>query len=134
MAETYAAYRQMSPAIVCKVAMDQAAMGVNFQVGALPQAKTPENDRFIGRLCYMLQHGRHVSDVAILYPIPSLQADYRIGDWGDAPGAGGNAVAYAREGGIVPPENDYIELGELIFRGVHQDFIFLHPRCCRNGA
>jgi len=127
MAETYAAYRQMSPQIVCKVAMDQAAMGVNFQVGALPRSKTPENDRLIGRLCYMLQHGRHVSDVAILYPIPSLQASYRIGDWGNAPGAGANAVAYGREGGIVSPENDYIELGELIFRGLRQDFTFLHP-------
>jgi hypothetical protein len=138
MAETYAAYRQMSPQIVCKVAMDQATMGVNFQVGALPRSKTPENDRLIGRLCYMLQHGRHVSDVAILYPIDSLHAAYRIGDWGDAPQANANAVAYAREGGIVPPENDYIELGELIFRGVRQDFTFLHPevlkeRCTIEG-
>jgi hypothetical protein len=80
MAETYAAYRNnMSPEIVYKVAMDQAAMGANFQVGALPRDKTPESDRFIGRLCYMLQHGRHVADVAILYPIASLQAAYRFG-------------------------------------------------------
>jgi hypothetical protein len=129
MAETYAAYREnMSPDIVYKVAMDQMAMGVNFQVGALPRDKTTESDRFIGRMCYMLQHGRHVSDVAILYPIASLQAAYRFGDWGDAPRAGSSAVAYAREGGIVPPEIDYINLGELIFRGLRQDFTFLHPQ------
>lgn len=128
MAETYAAYREnMSPEIVYKVAMDQAAMGANFQVGALPRDKTPESDRFIGRLCYMLQHGQHVADVAILYPIASLKAAYRFGQWADGPNAGRYAGAYAREGGIVPPETDYINLGELIFRGLRQDFTFLHP-------
>jgi len=129
MAESYAAYREnMSPAIVYKVAMDQAAMGANFQVGALPRDKTPESDRFIGRLCYMLQHGRHVADVAILYPIASLQAAYRFGDWAHAAGTRSMDVGYAREGGILPPEIDYIELGELIFRGLRQDFTFLHPQ------
>jgi hypothetical protein len=129
MAETYAAYREnMSPEIVYKVAMDQAAMGTNFQVGALPRDKTPESDRFIGRLCYMLQHGRHIADVAILYPIASLQAAYRFGQWNDdTPEADAMAVAYAREGGIVPAETDYIDLGELIFRGLRQDFTFIHP-------
>ncbi|MBN2242085.1 MAG: hypothetical protein JW793_05295 [Acidobacteria bacterium] len=137
MAETYAGYRDvMSPEIVWKVAIDQAAMGVNFQVGALPREKTPESDRFIGRNCYMLQHGRHVADAAILYPIASLQAAYRFGDWGGAPR--GAESAYAREGGIVPPETDYIELGELLFRGLRQDFTFLHPqaleeRCAIEG-
>jgi hypothetical protein len=140
MAETYAAYREnMSPEIVYKVAMDQAAMGTNFQVGALPRDKTPESDRFIGRLCYMLQHGRHVADVAILYPIASLQAAYRFGQWDDGiPEADAMAVAYAREGGIVPAETDYIDLGELIFRGLRQDFTFIHPealqqRCVVEG-
>ncbi len=129
MAETYAAYRDnMSPEIVYKVAIDQATMGANFQVGALPRDKTPESDRLIGRLYYMLQHGRHVADVAILYPIASLQAAYCFGDWGDAPRAGAMETAYAREGGIVPPEIDYIDLGELIFRGLRQDFTFLHPQ------
>jgi hypothetical protein len=129
MVETYAAYREnMSPEIVYKVAMDQAAMGANFQVGALPRDKTPESDRFIGRLCYMLQHGRHVADVAILYPIASMQAAYRFGQWNDdVHNSNYMAVSYAREGGIVPAETDYIELGELIFRGLRQDFTFLHP-------
>lgn len=135
MAETYAGYRNnMSPEIVYKVAVDQATMGANFQVGALPRDKTPESDRLIGRLCYMLQHGRHVADVAILYPIASLQAAYCFGDWGDAPRAGAMEVAYAREGGIVPPEIDYIELGELIFRGLRQDFTFLHPQALQENC
>lgn len=139
MAETYAAYRVMDTLMVYRVAMDQAAMGVNFQVGALPRTKTPESDRFIGRLCYMLQYGRHVADVAILYPIASLQAAYRFGNFDPSlRNAKTMETAYAREGGIVPPETDYIELGELIFRGIRQDFTFLHPevldeRCIVKG-
>jgi hypothetical protein len=139
LAETYAAYRgTMSPDVVYQVAMDQAAMGTSFQVGALPRDKTPESDRFIGRLSYLLQRGRHVADIAVLYPIASLQSAYRFGDWGDAPQAGSMAVAWAREGGVLPPETDYIELGETIFRGLRRDFTFLHPdvladRCTIEG-
>ncbi len=124
MAETYAGYRTMNPPLVYKVAMDQAAMGTNFQVGAVPRSKTPESDRFIGRLCYMLQHGRHVADVAILYPIAALQAAFHFRTAGDP----GTDVVWARDGGPATPEIDYIELGELIFRGLRQDFTFLHPQ------
>ena len=126
-AETYAGWRgEMNSDIVYKVAMDATAMGANFMTGAVPRIgdKTPENDRFIGRLNYMIQHGRHIADVAILYPIASLQGSFRFLDW---EGVRPADVAYAREGGFVPPETDYIELGELIFRGLRQDFTFLHP-------
>lgn len=127
LAETYAAYRtNMSPEVVYQVAMDQAAMGANFQVGALPRDKTPASDRFIGRISYLLQHGQHVADIAVLYPIESLQAEYRFGEWGSGAKAGANAIAWAREGGITPT-SDYIELGETIFRGLRRDFTFLHP-------
>jgi hypothetical protein len=131
LAETYAGWRgEMNDRIVYKVAMDQAAMGTNFQTGAVPRYKNPENDRFIGRLSYMLQHGRHVADVAILYPIASLQADYKFPNWS----ARSADVSYAREGGLVSPETDYIELGDLIFRGLRQDFTFLHPEVLQQGC
>lgn len=127
LAETYAAYRNnMSPDIVYQVAMDQAAMGTSFQVGALPRDKTPESNRFIGRLSYLLQYGRHVADIAVLYPIASLQAAYRFGDWGETPKAESQSVAWAREGGM-PAATDYIELGETLFRGLRRDFTFVHP-------
>jgi hypothetical protein len=137
LAETYAAYREnMKPEIVYQVAMDQAAMGTNFQVGALPRDKTPASDRFIGRVSYLLQHGRHVADIAILYPIASLQAEFRFGNW-TGPGASASSIAWSREGGITP-RSDYIELGEAIFRGLRRDFTFLHPdvladRCTLEG-
>jgi len=134
MAETYAGYYTMNPPLVYKVAMDQVAMGINFQDGAVPRSKTPESDRFIGRLNYLLQHGRHVADLAILYPIAALQAAFHFRGPGDA----GSDVVWARDGGPATPEIDYIELGELIFRGLRQDFTFLHPqtlqeRCAIQG-
>lgn len=136
MAESYAGWKTpMTEDMVYRIAMDQAAMGTNFQVGALPRNKTPESDRFIGRLSYMLQYGRHVSDVAILYPIASLQAAYHFGNWSpEASGSGGMVTAYAREGGYNPPETDYIELGETIYRALRQDFTFLHPEVLQNGC
>lgn len=33
---------------------------------------------YVGRLSYMLQHGRHVADVAVVYPIASLEAWYNF--------------------------------------------------------
>lgn len=137
LAETYAAYREMSPEIVYQVAMDQAAMGSNFQVGALPRAKTPESDRFIGRVSYLLQHGRHVADIAVLYPIETLQAQFRFGNWSAQERPGPTAVMWAREGGPSYAA-DYIELGEALFRGLRRDFTFLHPevlvdRCIVDG-
>ena len=47
--------------VAMRTLMDQAAMGTNFQVGALPRDKTPAADRFIGRLSYLLQHGRRIT-------------------------------------------------------------------------
>jgi len=136
MAETYAGWRTpMTKDMVYRIAMDQAAMGTNFQVGALPGSKTPESDRFIGRLSYMLQYGHHVADVAILYPIASLQAAYRFGRWAPGtPSAKSMETGFAREGGYNPPETDYIELGEIIYRGLRQDFTFLHPEVLHNGC
>ena len=75
-AETYAAYGTITETIAYKVAMDQYAMGVNLQVTSGGPARTtyaPQFNHFLGRMSYLLQRGRHVADVAVLYPIASLQ-------------------------------------------------------------
>jgi hypothetical protein len=48
------------------------------------------SNSFIGRLQLMLQGGQHTADLAILYPISSLQADYNFEKPGDH-NMGGNA-------------------------------------------
>jgi len=124
--ETYAAYRTLNPEISMRVALDQLAMGVNMQLSV--RGKSPEMDTWLGRSCYMLRGGRHIADIAIVYPIASLHAAYsfsgppKAGNRGSAPN-----MYYAYEGGIVPTEIDYMNLGETLFRGLRLDYTYLHP-------
>ncbi|MBS1854177.1 MAG: hypothetical protein JST11_02340 [Acidobacteria bacterium] len=128
MAETYAAYRQMTPAKAYQTAMDQYAMGVNLQIGNRPREIGPEIDAFIARMSYLLRHGRHVADFAVLYPIASLQADYYFASPPTSSRPGSSPTFYwALEGGLIPPENDYMDLGETLFRGLRVDYTYLHP-------
>jgi hypothetical protein len=147
-AETYAAYGKIDEKTVYKVAMDQFAMGVNLQVtsggpGLWNSAYVPEFNRFLGRMSYLLQHGRHVADVAVLYPIAALQAASRMeGGQHPVPALDPapkiNGEASSREGGITPAEIDYQDIGEALFHGVRVDYTYLHPevlagRCTVDG-
>ena len=128
MAETYAAYHQMTPAKAYKTAMDQYAMGVNLQIGNRPAEIGPQLDRFVGRMSYLLRHGRHVADIAVLYPIASLQAAYYFATppASNRPGSS-PAFYWPLEGGVIPPGLDYMDLGEMLFRGLRVDYTYLHP-------
>lgn len=141
MTETYAAYRKIDEKILFQVAMDQYAMGVNFQVptaGIERRARNvPDLNRYVGRMSYLLQGGRHVADVAVLYPIASLQGCYqfqtrgRQGERHAGRKLDGVAVSenwhYAYTGGILPPEIDYMDVGEALYRGLRVDYTYLHP-------
>jgi hypothetical protein len=132
-AETYAAYRVLNEKIAYQVAMDQYAMGINFQVPARTvQPRRAEVNDYVGRMSYLLQRGRHVADVAVLYPIASLQAQYHhLGGRQFERGPNEQApqifeVAYAREGGFAAGI-DYQDLGEALFRCLRVDYTYLHP-------
>lgn len=146
MCECYGAMK-LPPANLTKEAMDQFAKGVNMMVphavwyssqgvifppelsplSAEYGPKLPEYNRYLGRLQRILQNGRHVADVAVLYPIASLQAGYRFG------------VGKPYTGGIIPPEADYMDVGELLALDLRCDYTFLHPetldeKCTVEGA
>jgi hypothetical protein len=132
-AETYAAYRGLTDKIAFQVAMDQFAMGINYQIPARTvQPKRPELNDYVGRLSYLLQHGRHVADIAVLYPIASLRAQYHnLGGVTFPLGANEQPpqimeTAYAREGGFAFGAN-YQDIGEALFRGLRVDYTYLHP-------
>jgi hypothetical protein len=137
MAETYAAYQQgyTTAKWAYRSAMDQHAMGANLQIGNRPGGTAnAEMGRYVGRMEYLLRHGRHVADIAILYPIAALQADYIFAQpvlvepvTGGGRGRGEPGFYYALEGGVLAPENDYMDLGEMLFRGMRIDFTYLHP-------
>ena len=126
--ETYAAYRAMSSTIAMRTALDQFTMGVNVQLGSRPADIGPVMDRFVGRTSYLLRGGRHVADIAVVYPIASLQSAYSFAGPKVSSRKGSSAeMYYALEGGIVPPETDYMNIGETLFRSLRVDYTWLHP-------
>lgn len=133
--ECYGGISNMPVANLYKEAMDQFAKGINLMVPhavwydtahvifqpelsyrtAPYNAELPAYNRYMGRLQRLLQGGRHVADIAVLYPIATLQAGYRF-DAGEP---------YA--GGVTPPEADYMDVGEALALRVRRDYTYLHP-------
>jgi hypothetical protein len=148
MTETYGAMGNLSWGRLYAIVMEQYAKGINniiphgvwYNLGNvtyLPELsyRTPryadglaDYNTYIGRLNVLLQDtGRHVADIAVLYPIATLQAGYHF----DGP-----LSPYS--GGVNVPEADYVYLGELLATKVCRDFTFLHPevldeRCSVKG-
>ena len=144
MTETYGAAGRFPVDVLYREAMDQAAKGVNMFVphavwynpqtmpaGMQPELSAadplygpalPEYNRYIGRIHLMLQQpGRHVADIAVLYPIESLQSTYHF-----------NGPIPAYEGGVPGTEDNYMDLGETLVFDAHCDFTFLHPETLVN--
>ncbi|MCL2710831.1 MAG: discoidin domain-containing protein [Planctomycetaceae bacterium] len=138
MTEVYGAISNMPVANLYKEVMDQAAKGVNVFVPhavwydargprLMPPelshrtqpfaAALPKYNEYVGRIHTLLQQpGRTVADVAILYPIESLQATYHFG---------GPLSAY--NGGVSGEADNYMRLGEYLSLVLRRDFFYLHP-------
>jgi len=123
-----------------KEAMDEFAKGINYfvphaiwydnsSVKAPPELsyRSPTYgpvlsayNNYIGRVQKLLQGGRHVADIAILYPIATLQAGYYFG------------VGEPHQGRPVPQEADYMDVGELLSLNLRRDFTYVHPEVLDN--
>jgi hypothetical protein len=133
--ECYGAIRNMPVENLYREAMDQFAKGINLMephavwytdaVDIQPDlsptserfgAALPAYNEYIGRLQGMLQGGRHIADIGILYPIASLQGSYHFTS-GNDPGMGG----------IIPGEADYLDIGEMLSLDIRRDFTYVHP-------
>ena len=148
MSETYGAMGEgMGINTLYKEAMDQYAKGINllvphavwYDTGSVqypPELSyrssaygpaLPAFNNYMGRLNRLLQEGRHVADIAMLYPIASMHAGYYFDNPGDP-----------LDGGILLPWNNYMEIGETLSLSVRRDFTYLHPetlddKCTVNG-
>ncbi|NQV34779.1 MAG: hypothetical protein HQ515_18950, partial [Phycisphaeraceae bacterium] len=137
MSETYGAMGDISWQTMYHVAMEQYTKGINQLIphavwyddkkvtfkpelswrhkkyaGELPQYNT-----YMSRLNVMLQnHGRHIADIAVLYPIATLQGSHHLD---------GKLGHY--KGGVAVPEADYVDVGELLATEVGRDYTFIHP-------
>jgi hypothetical protein len=137
MSETYGAMGNLSWGNVYAVAMEQYTKGINMLIphavwyddkhvvfkpelsyrSPIYAEKLPEFNTYVARLNVMLQNsGRHVSDIAVLYPIATLQGSHYL----DGP------LGFYK-GGVAVPEADYLDVGELLITGAGRDYTFIHP-------
>lgn len=78
----------------------------------------PSYNQWAARHQILLEGGRHVSDIAILYPIEGLEATFTF----DRPRR--SRVEWGTEG---LPVFDYLTLSDHLMTRCHRDFTFLHP-------
>ena len=137
MSETYGAMGDLSWDEIYTVAMEQYTKGINLliphavwydddQVTFKPELswrhpkyapRLPEFNTYLARLNLLLQNdAAHVADIAVLYPIATLQGSHHF----DGP------LGFY-QGGVAVPEADYVDVGELLAVELGHDFTFLHP-------
>jgi hypothetical protein len=137
MSETYGAMGDLPWDDVYTVALEQYTKGINLliphavwydetRVTFKPELswrhplygpRLPEFNTFLARLNVMLQtDDAHVADIAVLYPIATLQAGHRF----DGP-------LGHYQGGVAIPEADYVDVAEHLSVTIGRDFTFLHP-------
>lgn len=137
MSETYGAMGNIDWDEIYGIAMDQYAKGINIliphavwynteKVTFLPELSLRNpiyadslrsfND-YLSRLNIMMKNeGRWVGDIAILYPIHSMQGDHFF----DGP------LGYYK-GGVEIPYLDYTEVSVALFDSLGIDHLYLHP-------
>ena len=76
----------------------------------------PAYSEFVGRSCLLLQGGRRVSEIGVMYPFEELAGWFRF----DNP-------EKIRQGFYVSPETDYQEISHLLTNEIRRDFTFVHP-------
>ncbi len=136
MSETYGAMGNLSWDEMYRVAMEQYTKGINMliphaiwyddgHVTFKPELSyrspiygdgLPEFNNYLARLNLLLQNdARHVADIAVLYPIATLQGSHHLD---------GRLGFY--KGGVEVPEADYLDVGEALIDCGH-DYTFIHP-------
>ena len=98
--------------------------GINYfvtgaRVPSKPVGTGAEFARWAGRSSYLLQGGRHVADIAVLFPVESLQAFYAFNDPRNTAKLPAGAHAYK--------DADYQAVGEMLLSDLRRDFTFIHP-------
>jgi hypothetical protein len=79
-------------------------------------AALPAYSEFVGRSCMLLQGGRRVAEIGVMYPFEELAAYFCF----DNPDK-------IRQGFYISPETDYQKIGSLLTNDIRYDFTFVHP-------
>jgi hypothetical protein len=130
--ETYGAFEgwkeaNFTPDLLYRTAMELYVRGINLIIPhgvwyAHPNVPTPpeiswrnpivgpslpDYNTWAARCQVILQGGRHVADIAVLYPITAIYADCYFGHEGTDP--------------------EYLNVGERLTHTIRRDFTFMHP-------
>ncbi len=130
--ETYGAFENwkeadFTPDLLYRTAMELYARGINLIIphgvwyahpnvptppeiswrNPLVAASLPDYNTWAARCQLILQGGRHVADIAVLYPITAIYADCYFGNEGTDP--------------------EYLNVGERLTHTIRRDFTFMHP-------
>jgi len=76
----------------------------------------PAYSKFVGRSCLLLQGGRRVADIGVMYPFEELAGHFVF----DNPDG-------IRQGFYISRETDYQEISGILTNEVRRDFTFIHP-------
>ena len=138
--EIYGAYREniFDSLMLYRPMMELFARGVNFVIPHgmwydpapdaihIPPLVSPYSEKiapalptyseFVGRSCLMLQGGKRVAEIGVIYPFESLAGWYRFED-----------PKNPRQGFFVSPETDYLEISGMLSNEIRRDFTFIHP-------
>lgn len=136
--EVYGAFREVSfdSMMLYRPVMELFARGVNFVIPhgmwydpahvyiqplVSPYSEKlkpalPAYSEFVGRSCMLLQGGRKVSEIGVMYPFEELAGWFRFDN---PPGI--------RQGFNVSPETDYQKISSLLTNEIRRDFTFVHP-------
>lgn len=137
MSETYGAMGDIPWDTLYNIAMDQYTKGINVLIphavwfndkdvtfkpelsyrNPLYEKGLYQFNTFLARLNLLLRNeNRFVTDIAMLYPIETMQGEHYF----DGP-----LTAY--QGGVKIPNLDYIQVSERLSNQIGHDFMFLHP-------
>lgn len=137
MSETFGAMGNLSLRELYHVAMEQYVKGINMliphavwyddkNVTFLPELSMknklyrdslPDFNMFLSRLNYVLQRkGKHIADIAMIYPIETLQGEHFF-----------DGALGSYKGGVEIPQTDYIQVSTLLTDTLGLDFTYLHP-------
>jgi hypothetical protein len=76
----------------------------------------PAYSEFVGRSCVLLQGGRRVSEIGVMYPFEELAGWFRF----DNP-------QKIKQGTYVSPVTDYQKISGILTSEIRRDFTFVHP-------
>ena len=137
MSETYGAMGDIAWSEMYRIALDQYTSGITMLIphavwyddrnvvfrpelsprNPIYAEGLPAFNAFLSRLNLLMQNdGRHVADVAVLYPIDGLYAAHHFD---------GELGPY--RGGVAVPHSNYVDIGMLLSREIGVDYRFLHP-------